>query len=94
MPATGELNEEISVSEAATTGASRLGPGIAFQDEDRDFDWLKSVAPLPLYDEDQGWFRLLDLLPIMPLSIFCQAIGITHEVNSLFSLSEFDTSNI
>ena len=49
---------------------------------DGDYDWVCHVASLPFYNAGRGWFRLVDIIPIMPLSMFCKLVGVTFEVKS------------
>ena len=50
-----------------------------------DDEWMKHLKPMPkLYDDARqplhGWFRLTDVLLVMPLEILCKTIDITEEV--------------
>jgi len=54
---------------------------------DDDHEWLKHLKPMPkLYDEARqplhGWFRMADVLLVMPLEIFCRIVDITEEVRT------------
>jgi len=54
---------------------------------DDDHEWLKHLKPMAkLHDEARqplhGWFRMADVLLVMPLEIFCKAIDISEEVKN------------
>lgn len=52
-----------------------------------DDEWIKHLKPMPkLYDEARqplhGWFRMADVLLVMPLETFCKTIDISEEVRT------------
>ena len=54
---------------------------------DDDHEWIKHLKSMPkLYDEEKqplhGWFRMADVLLVMPLEIFCRIVDITEEVRT------------
>lgn len=79
-----ELQKETSFSDASKDPSRQ---GIAHTDE--DYDWVRNVASLPLYNAGRGWFRLFDIIPIMPLSMFCKLVGVTFEVSRTNAPTKF-----
>ena len=55
-----------------------------------DDEWIKHLKPMPkLYDDARqplhGWFRMGDVLLVMPLEILCKTMDITEEVKNRIS---------
>ncbi|XP_022784579.1 general transcription factor 3C polypeptide 1-like [Stylophora pistillata] len=53
--------------------------------ENKDYEWIKHLKPMcKVFDEAgeplEGWFRLADVMPVMPLNVLCKTIDITEEI--------------
>jgi hypothetical protein len=70
-------NSEVAVD--MKERGERLSTG-EFDAKTHDYDWIQYLEPLPLYDLPVGWFKLADATSIMPLSVFCNIMGIVTEV--------------
>lgn len=62
--------------------------------ENEDYEWIKHLKPMnKVCDEAgeplEGWFRLADVMPVMPLNILCKTVDITEEVSLFFAHIEF-----
>lgn len=52
---------------------------------DDDHEWIKHLKPMPKLNDEakqplRGWFRMTDVLLVMPLEILCKTIDVTEEV--------------
>ena len=90
----GEVSSD--TSDVDEPGASDTQEEALFESDDpaatenEDYEWIKHLKPMnKVCDEAgeplQGWFRLADMMPVMPLNILCKTVDITEEV-SLFLL--------
>ncbi|XP_028515255.1 general transcription factor 3C polypeptide 1 [Exaiptasia diaphana] len=51
--------------------------------ETHNYGWIGQLQPLPTYDKPLGWVKLNDFLKIMPLSVYCNTVGINRKVDGL-----------
>ena len=85
-----ETSDVVDVDESEATAGQELSldhDNQVTRNLDDDHEWLKHLKPMPkLHDEARqplhGWFRMADVLLVMPLEIFCRTIDISEEVRT------------
>ena len=85
---TQEASDVTGVNESKATSGQELPldyDSQVIRNFDDDHEWIKHLKSMPkLYNEARqplhGWFRMADVLSVMPLEIFCRIVDITEEV--------------
>ena len=85
-----EASDVTGVNESKATSGQELPldyDNQVIRNLDDDHEWIKHLKSMPkLYDEEKqplhGWFRMADVLLVMPLEIFCRIVDITEEVRT------------
>lgn len=79
-----DSGSEKTANKTSEVKIEKLSSG-EFDPKTHDYDWIDYLEPFPLYDMPLGWFKLGDATSIMPLSVFCNIMGIVTEVQWIFT---------